>query len=110
MLADGPATEQAATGPDGFLTAGEGVIWVQMATVGIEWTERLADLTAKRNQLEANVRSHRDRLARLDQEIVSVQADEQRLAQETAHLGDLDALAAALEAAEEAVSVAEART
>ncbi len=69
-----------------------------------ELTTQLADLTAKRNQLEANVRSHRDRLARLDQEIASVQGDEQRLAQETAHLGDLDTLAAALEAAEEAVA------
>ncbi|WP_407159215.1 chromosome segregation protein SMC [Bradyrhizobium sp. STM 3557] len=72
-----------------------------------ELTTQLADLTAKRNQLEANVRGHRDRLARLDQEIASVQADEQRLVQETAHLGDLDALAAALEAAEEAVAVSE---
>ena len=34
MLADGPATEQAATGPDGLLAAGPGLIWVQMATVG----------------------------------------------------------------------------
>jgi len=34
MLADGAATEQAATGPDGLLTAGPGTIWVQMATVG----------------------------------------------------------------------------
>ncbi len=34
-----------------------------------ELTTALADLTAKRNQLEAGVRTHRDRLARLDQEI-----------------------------------------
>jgi len=46
MLADGPATEQAATGPDGLLTASPGTIWVQMATVGIEWTSRLAGLAA----------------------------------------------------------------
>jgi 3-hydroxyisobutyrate dehydrogenase len=31
MLADGPATEQAASGPDGLLTASPGTIWVQMA-------------------------------------------------------------------------------
>src|SRR5579862_120712 len=37
MLTDGPATEQAATGPDGFLAAAKDVIWVQMGTVGIEW-------------------------------------------------------------------------
>lgn len=48
MLADGPATEQAATGPDGFLAAGQRVTWVQMATVGIEWTDRLAGLAAAR--------------------------------------------------------------
>ncbi len=48
MLADGPATEQAATGPDGFLAAGPGVIWVQMGTVGIEWTARLAAVAAAR--------------------------------------------------------------
>ncbi|MDU3045848.1 chromosome segregation SMC family protein, partial [Bradyrhizobium sp.] len=73
-----------------------------------ELTTQLADLTARRNQLEANVRSHRDRLARLDQDIANVRADEERLAQETAHLGDLDTLAAALEAAEEAEAQAEA--
>ena len=41
MLADGPATEQVWTGPDGLLAAGPGLIWVQMATVGLDWTERL---------------------------------------------------------------------
>jgi 3-hydroxyisobutyrate dehydrogenase len=48
MLADGPATEQAASGPDGLLAAGPGTIWVQMATVGIEWTARLAGIAAAR--------------------------------------------------------------
>jgi 3-hydroxyisobutyrate dehydrogenase len=46
MLADGAATEQAATGPDGLLAAGSGMIWVQMGTVGVEWTTRLASLAA----------------------------------------------------------------
>ena len=46
MLADGPATEQAAAGPDGLLTAASGTIWVQMGTVGTEWTTRLADRAA----------------------------------------------------------------
>lgn len=48
MLADGPATEQAAAGPDGLLAADPGLIWVQMATIGIEWTARLAVLAAAR--------------------------------------------------------------
>jgi 3-hydroxyisobutyrate dehydrogenase len=49
MLADGPATEQAATGPDGFLAAAPGVTWAQMGTIGIEWTDRLAGLAAARD-------------------------------------------------------------
>jgi 3-hydroxyisobutyrate dehydrogenase len=48
MLADGAATEQAATGPGGLLDAGPGIIWVQMGTVGVEWTTRLAGLAADR--------------------------------------------------------------
>ncbi|MBR0870590.1 chromosome segregation protein SMC [Bradyrhizobium tropiciagri] len=71
-------------------------------------TTELADLTAKRNQLEAGVRTHRDRLARLDQEIANVQAEEAKLAQETGGLGDIDALAAATEMAQEALAESEA--
>ena len=37
-----------------------------------ELTTALADLTARRNQLQSSVRTHRDRLARLDQEIANV--------------------------------------
>ncbi len=48
MLADGPATEQAWNGPDGLLAAaGPGLIWVQMATVGLEWTERFANTATR---------------------------------------------------------------
>ena len=48
MLADGPATEQAWHGPDGLLLAASpGLIWVQMATVGLEWTERFANTAAR---------------------------------------------------------------
>ncbi len=65
-----------------------------------ELTTVLADLTAKRGQLEGNVRSHRDRLAKLDQDIASVQSEEQKLAQETSGLGDLAALADAMERAQ----------
>src|ERR1700757_3104760 len=66
-----------------------------------ELTTALADLTAKRHQLEASVRSHRDRLARLDQEIANVSREEEKLAQETGGLGDLDTLAAVTESAQE---------
>ncbi|HEX3921063.1 MAG TPA: NAD(P)-dependent oxidoreductase [Streptosporangiaceae bacterium] len=47
MLADGPATEQVWNGPDGLLAAGPGLIWVQMATVGAEWTQRFANTAAR---------------------------------------------------------------
>ena len=47
MLADGPATEQAWNGPDGLLAAGPGLTWVQMATVGLEWTEHFANTAAR---------------------------------------------------------------
>ncbi len=44
MLADGPATEETWNGPDGLLmAAGSGLIWIQMATVGLDWTQRLAN-------------------------------------------------------------------
>jgi chromosome segregation protein len=66
-----------------------------------ELTTTLADLTAKRNQFEGNVRTHRERLARLDQDIANVEGDEQKLAQETGALGDLAALASAMEAGQQ---------
>ena len=47
MLADGPATEQVWNGPDGLSAAGPGLIWVQMATVGLEWTQRFANTAAR---------------------------------------------------------------
>src|SRR5579864_5319536 len=62
-----------------------------------ELTTALADLTAKRNQLEGDVRTHRQRLARLDQDIANVGRDERKLTEETSGLGDLAALAAAME-------------
>ena len=73
-----------------------------------ELTTVLADLTAKRNQLESSVRSHRDRLARLDQDIVNVQTEEQKLAQETSGLGDLVTLAEAMATAQESLAQSEA--
>ena len=43
MLADGDATERAVTGRDGALDArAPGTIWVQLGTIGTEWTLRLA--------------------------------------------------------------------
>jgi 3-hydroxyisobutyrate dehydrogenase len=50
MLADGPATDQALRGPDGRLDIPPGLIWIQMATVGMEWTQRFVN-TATRYQV-----------------------------------------------------------
>ncbi len=75
-----------------------------------ELTTALADLTAKRHQLEDNVQTHRDRLARLDQEIANVEGDEQKLAQETSGLGDIAALANAMETAQRALAQSELAT
>jgi len=48
MLADGPATDQVWSGPDGLvLAAGPGLIWIQMATVGLEWTERFVNTATR---------------------------------------------------------------
>ena len=47
MLADGPATEQVWHGPEGLLAASPSLIWVQMATVGLEWTQRFIDTAAQ---------------------------------------------------------------
>jgi chromosome segregation protein len=73
-----------------------------------ELTTTLADLTAKRNQLQSNVRTHRDRLARLDQDIANVVTDVEKLAQETIGLGDLGALTGAVETAQEILAQSEA--
>ena len=71
-------------------------------------TTALADLTAKRSQLEANVRSHQASVARLDQEIASIAAQTTALEQQTGTLGDLAALAAAVDTASRSVTDAEA--
>jgi chromosome segregation protein len=66
-----------------------------------ELTTALADLTAKRNQLDGNVRTHRERLAKLDADLANVERDEQKLAEETGGLDDLAMLAAAVEESQE---------
>jgi chromosome segregation protein len=73
-----------------------------------ELTTALADLTAKRNQLQSNVRTHRERLARLDQDIANVMIEVEKLAQQTIGLGDLDALTGAVAAAQEGLAQSEA--
>jgi 3-hydroxyisobutyrate dehydrogenase len=45
MLTDGAAVEAVMTGPEGALAMlSSGAVWIQMSTVGVEWSERLAEL------------------------------------------------------------------
>jgi 3-hydroxyisobutyrate dehydrogenase len=44
MLADGDAVAHAMARPGAISVLSPGAIWIQMATVGVEWTERLASL------------------------------------------------------------------
>jgi 3-hydroxyisobutyrate dehydrogenase len=48
MLADGPATDQLLPEISSVLAANPGLIWVQMATVGLDWTQRFADAASRR--------------------------------------------------------------
>jgi chromosome segregation protein len=75
-----------------------------------ELTTALADLTAKRNQLEANVRTHQNRVARLVQDIANVEAEIEKLAQETGAFGDLETLTAAIDTAQQSLAAAETAT
>lgn len=45
MLSDGPTTAEVVDG-----TLRTGLLWAQMATVGIEWTERLAESLPERER------------------------------------------------------------
>jgi 3-hydroxyisobutyrate dehydrogenase len=48
MLADGEVVREAMAGPDGALSGlRRGAVWIQMATVGLAWTERLGELAAQ---------------------------------------------------------------
>ena len=48
MLTDGAAVEETMNGPGGVLEAMRpGSVWIQMATVGLDWTDRLIGLAAE---------------------------------------------------------------
>jgi 3-hydroxyisobutyrate dehydrogenase len=49
MLTDGPAVDAVMTGPDGALAAGSrDLVWAQMSTVGVAWTDRFVATAASR--------------------------------------------------------------
>ena len=48
MLSDGATVEQVMSGPEGVLAAlRPGSVWIQMATIGDDWTQRLAKLATE---------------------------------------------------------------
>ncbi len=48
MLTDGAAVQDVMTGPEGPLSMlSSGAIWVQMSTIGVEWSDRLAGVAAR---------------------------------------------------------------
>ena len=75
-----------------------------------ELTGALADLTARRNQLENGAREQDERLAKFEREIAEVEAELAKLGAAGAAQHDLTALKSASEAAHNAVTEAETAT
>ncbi len=101
--------QEAATrrsGVEGRMTAADAVLNTVEQRFG-ELTGALADLTAKRNQLQNASRDQSERAARLGREIADVEAEYAKLA--AAVRPDLAALATAVDAAQSAVGEAEAK-
>jgi chromosome segregation protein len=73
-------------------------------------TTALADLTARRNELENAARGHNERRGRIETELAGVTAEFERVAAQAAATVDLDGLAAAVTAAQQAIAEAEAVT
>ncbi|HEX2652699.1 MAG TPA: chromosome segregation SMC family protein, partial [Xanthobacteraceae bacterium] len=93
--------------------AAERVTAAETALVGIEkkfteLTEALADLAARRNQLERAAREHTDRLSKIESQIRDVENELQALDRQAQNSSKLSELAAAVDAAQNAVTEAEA--
>jgi 3-hydroxyisobutyrate dehydrogenase len=54
MLSDADATLAAMSGPDGGAAGSEGAVWVQMGTIGLEGSERCAELARDRGLIYVN--------------------------------------------------------
>jgi chromosome segregation protein len=73
-----------------------------------EITTALADLSAQRTLLENTVHDHSERRTRIEREIAGVNAEQQKFEADAAKSVDLDQLAAAVAAAQQALADAEA--
>jgi chromosome segregation protein len=94
------------SGVDERVAAADAVLSQSERSFG-ELTGALADLTARRNQLEGTIREQSERMARLGREVAEVEAEYGKLA--AADGPDIAALAAAVEAAQSAIGEAEAQ-
>jgi chromosome segregation protein len=103
------ATAQRRTGVDERVTAADTQVTATEQTFD-QLTTSLADLTARRNELENAARGHNDRRARIETEFAGVTAEFERVAAEAAATVDLAGLDAAVTAAQQAIAEAEAVT
>jgi 3-hydroxyisobutyrate dehydrogenase len=81
MLTDGAAVERVMTGAEGALSMlASGSIWIQMSTVGAEWSDRLAELASAHGvtYVDAPVSGSSEPAARGELEILASGADEVR--------------------------------
>ncbi len=93
------------SGADGRVAEAETILTAAERTFS-ELTTALADLTAKRHQFEDGIRSHRERLGKLDQDIANVENEVTKLSTETSGLGNLGALATTMQAVQQTLSKA----
>jgi chromosome segregation protein len=94
---------------DERVAAADAVLTISEQSFG-ELTGVLADLSAKRNQLDTAARDQTERVARLASEIGGVETELARIAAEAAGRVDLPTLAREVEAAQAAMAEAEARS
>jgi chromosome segregation protein len=107
LRADLHASMENRTGANERVTDADAVLAQAEQSFGT-LTGTLAELTARRSQLEATVRTHSERLAKLDSEIASVSAELRQLADTDNGTVDLGALTSVVDQAQAAVADAEA--
>jgi chromosome segregation protein len=103
------ATAERRTGVDERVAAADAQVTATEQTFD-QITTALADITARRNELENAARGHHERRSRIEAELAGVTAEFERVAAEAAATVDLDVLAAAVTAAQQAIAEAEAIT
>jgi chromosome segregation protein len=109
LEAEAAATAERRTGMDERVTAADAQVTATEQTFD-QITTALADLTARRNELENAARGHNERRARIETELAGITAEFERVAAQAAATVDLDGLAAAVTAAQQAIAEAEAVT